>query len=373
MNMVTTLPNIPIAKPEIGPEENAAVLAVMQSGQLAQVAEVASFEAEFAAACGSHFAIATSNGTTALHLALLAHGIGAGDEVITVSFSFIATANSILYTGAKPVFVDIEPDTFNIDPTKIEAAITPRTKAIMPVHLFGHPAQMEVICEIAERHGLAIIEDACQSHLAEFKGQKVGTFGTGCFSFYPTKNMTSGEGGMITTNDPKVAELASILRAHGMRKRYYHDEVGFNFRMTNLHAAIGRVQLGRLVGWNEKRQANAAYLTTRLQELGAQVVTPVVQNNFSHVYHQYTIRVTEDSSVSRDQVVTRLGELGIGCGVYYPLPIHKQSIYLERGYMVDLPVTDKAAEQVLSLPIYPALTHEQLDRIAVGVAEATAR
>jgi perosamine synthetase len=362
---------IPIAKPEIGVAEQEAVLAVLNSGQLAQGQEVTRFEEEFAKACGVNHAIAVSSGTTALHVALLAHGIGEGDSVITTSFSFIATANTILYTGAHPVFVDIEPDTFNIDPAKIEAAITPRTKAIMPVDLFGHPADRAKIRELARKYNLAVIEDACQAHLAEVNGVKVGAFGTGCFSFYPTKNMTCGEGGMITTNDPVIAEKASILRAHGMRKRYYHDELGYNFRMTNLHAAIGRVQLTRLAGWNEKRRTNAAYLTNKLQELGAKVTTPTVREGNVHVFHQYTIRVLPDSAVSRDELVARLGEAGIGCGVYYPLPIHQQKVYLERGYRVSLPVTEQAALEVVSLPIYPALTAGQLDRIAETVAEFT--
>ncbi len=371
MTILTSLPTIPIAKPQVGTAEQEAVLAVMASGQLAQGEEVAKFEAEFAEACGTKHAVAVSSGTTALHLALLAHNIGEGDEVITTSFSFIATANSILYTGAKPVFVDIESDTFNLDPLQVEAAITPRTKAIMPVHLFGHPAPMDALMEIARRHGLAIIEDACQSHMAEFEGRKVGSFGTGCFSFYPTKNMTSGEGGLVTTNDPHIAERVSMLRAHGMRRRYYHDELGFNFRMTNLHAAIGRVQLRKLAEWTTQRQENGAYLTARLQELGSKVITPVIRPDYTHVFHQYTIRVPLNGPISRDQVVAWLGERGIGHGIYYPLPIHAQSIYLERGYTDVLPETDKAALEVLSLPVYPSLTKEQLSRIALAVAECT--
>ncbi len=369
MTTFTSLPTIPIARPEIGLEEREAVLAVMASGQLAQGEEVARFEVEFAAACGVACAVAVSSGTTALHLALLAHGIGEGDEVITASFSFIATANSILYSGARPVFVDIEPATFNLNPALVEAAITPRTKAIMPVHLFGQPAPMDALKDIAQRHGLVIIEDACQSHLAEFQDQSVGSFGTGCFSFYPTKNMTSGEGGMLTTNDPQIADRAAILRAHGMRRRYYHDVLGYNFRMTNLHAAIGRVQLRRLVAWNQQRQANAHYLTRRLTELGAGVLTPTVREDCTHVFHQYTVRVKP--GVDRDSLVDRLNEQGVGCGIYYPVPIHRQTVYLEMGYRDELPLTEQAALEVLSLPVYPALTHEQLERIARAVAQAS--
>ncbi len=366
-----TLAAIPIARPQIGPEEGQAVLAVMASGQLAQGEEVARFEAEFAAACGVRHAVAVSSGTTALHLALLAHGIGPRDEVITSSFSFIATGNSILYTGARPVFVDIEPDTFNLDPAQVEAAITPRTRAIMPVHLFGQAAPMAALSEIATRHGLSLIEDACQAHLAEFAGTKVGGFGTGCFSFYPTKNMTSGEGGMLTTNDPQIADRATIFRALGMRRRYYHDVLGYNFRMTNLHAAIGRVQLRNLAGWNEERRQNAAYLTARLLDLQARVVPPTIRPDCVHVFHQYTVRVAPDCAVNRDELVARLSEAGIGTGIYYPLPIHRQQVYLERGYSEQLPLTDQAALEVLSLPVYPGLSHEQLDRIAQAVATAT--
>ena len=286
---------------------------------MAQGQEVARFEADFARACGVRYAVAVSSGTAALHLALLAHGIGSGDEVITASFSFIATANSILYAGARPVFVDITPDTFNLDPAMVEAAITPHTRAIMPVHLFGQPARMDRLTEIARRHDLVIIEDACQAHLAEFGGQKVGSFATGCFSFYPTKNMTCGEGGMLTTNDQAIADKAVLLRAHGMRQRYYHETLGFNYRMTDLHAAIGRVQLGRLAGWNAQRQANAAYLDRRLFEFGARVERPVGAENCTHVYHQYTIRIQPDSPASRDQVRHILDEQGIGNGVYYPV------------------------------------------------------
>ncbi|MEI7554286.1 DegT/DnrJ/EryC1/StrS family aminotransferase [Candidatus Chlorohelix sp.] len=371
MNAISSQINIPIARPEIGVEEQKAVLAVMQSGQLAQGSEVAHFEEEFARACGVKYAIAVSSGTTALHTALLAYGIGEGDEVITSSFSFIATANSILYTGARPVFVDIEPVTFNLDPALIEAAITPRTKAIMPVHLFGHPAPMYEIMDIAARHGLAIIEDACQAHLAEYNGRKVGSFGTGCFSFYPTKNMTSGEGGMLTTNEEQVAERARMFRAHGMRRRYYHEMLGYNYRMTDLHASIGRVQLQKLPGWNARRRENAAYLNGRLAELEAKVVTPMTRDNCTHAFHQYTVIVEESSPIKRDQLVTHLGEMGVGCGIYYPVPIHQQDVYLNLGYKTRLPVTEQAMGAVLSLPIYPSLTVEQLERIAGSVANLT--
>ncbi|MDY7042585.1 MAG: DegT/DnrJ/EryC1/StrS family aminotransferase, partial [Chloroflexota bacterium] len=254
---------IAIAKPLMGAEEKQAVLAVLDSGMLAQGDRVAEFEEAFAAFCGVKHAIATSSGTTALHVALLAHGIGPGDEVITTPFTFIASANSVLYVGAKPVFVDIDPTTFNLDPAKIEAAITPRTKAILPVHLFGLPCEMPAISVLAKEHGLAVIEDACQAHGADIKGRRAGSFGTGCFSFYPTKNITTAEGGMITTDADDIAEHARLIRSHGMRRRYYHESLGYNFRMTDIHAAIGLAQLPKLESFNERRIANARYLSAR--------------------------------------------------------------------------------------------------------------
>ncbi|MBN9391116.1 MAG: DegT/DnrJ/EryC1/StrS family aminotransferase [Chloroflexi bacterium] len=371
MTLLDSRTHIPIARPFIGQEEQEAVLRVMASGQLAQGREVAAFEEEFARACGVAYAIAVANGTTALHLALLANGVGPGDEVITTSFSFIATGNAILFTGARPVFVDIEEASFNLDPELVEEAITSRTKAIMPVHLFGQPARMDRLMEISQKFNLPIIEDACQAHLAVAEGKGVGSFGTGCFSFYPTKNMTSGEGGMVTTDDPAVADKVRILRGHGMRQRYYHETLGFNYRMTDLHAAIGRVQLSRLSGWNEQRQANAAFLDRKLAELGAGVVSPPVTPGYSHVYHQYTIRVRPGGAVDRDGLKQALEGRGIGSGVYYPLPIHRQAVYQDRGYNDSLPVTERACAEVLSLPVYPGLGSQELEYIAEAVAEVT--
>ena len=371
MTLLESRTQIPIARPFIGQEEQEAVLRVMASGQLAQGREVAAFEEEFARACEVAYAVAVSSGTTALHLALLAYGIGPGDEVITTSFSFIATANAILYTGASPVFVDIEEESFNLDPDLIEAAITPRTRAILPVHLFGQPARMDRLMEISQKYNLPIIEDACQAHLAVSGDKKVGSFGTGCFSFYPTKNMTSGEGGMIITNDPAVADKARVLRGHGMRQRYYHEALGFNYRMTDLHAAIGRVQLRRLSDWNEQRRENAAFLDRKLAELGAGVICPMVTPGNTHVYHQYTIRVRPDGVVNRDGLKLALERWGVGSGVYYPLPIHRQAVYQERGYNDALPVTEQACAEVLSLPVYPGLDSRDLEYIAEAVAEAT--
>ncbi|MBI3158059.1 MAG: DegT/DnrJ/EryC1/StrS aminotransferase family protein [Chloroflexi bacterium] len=352
---------ISIAKPLIGDEEKQAVLEVLDSGVIAQGPRVAAFEEAFAAMCGVKHAIATTSGTTALHTALLAHGIREGDEVITSSFTFIASANSVLFTGAKPVFVDIQPDTFNIDPALIEAAITTRAKAIMPVHLFGLPADMDAIRAIAEKHNLIVIEDACQSHGATFNGGRVGSFGTGCFSLYPTKNITSGEGGMITTDDEALAESCKVIRQHGMRRRYYHDELGFNFRMTDIHAAIGLAQLGKLEKFNAARRQNAAFLSEHLKGVGV----PVEPEGCQHVYHQYTIRVPDGK---RDALLEHLKQKGVGSGVYYPVPVHQQTYYTqELGYDQSLPVTEQAALEVLSLPVHPALSAGDLETIVDAV------
>ncbi len=357
---------IPIAKPLMGEEEKQAVLEVLDSGVLAQGPRVAAFEKAFAEMCGTSWAVATSSGTTALHTALLAHKLGEEDEVITSSFTFIASANSILYTGAQPVFVDIDPITFNLDPAKIEAAITERTRAIMPIHLFGLSCDMDAIMAIAKKHNLIVIEDACQSHGATYKGKTVGSFGTGTFSLYPTKNMTSAEGGMITTNDEKFADECRILRQHGMRRRYYHDDLGFNFRMTDVHAAIGFEQLKKLKKFNGARQQNANYLNQNLKG----VVTPAVQNGYEHVYHQYTIRVPNGQ---RDQMLKYLQERAVGCGVYYPVPVHNQSYYTrELGYQLSLPEAERAAEEVLSLPVHPGLSSSDLETIVAAVNEFTA-
>jgi len=356
---------ISIAKPLIGAEEKQAVMDVLDSGMLAQGPRVKAFEEAFAAMCGVKHAVATSSGTTALHVALLAHGIAPGDEVITSAFTFIASANSVLFTGARPVFVDIDPVTFNLDPAKIEAAITPRTKAIMPVHLFGLTCDMAPIMEIAARHHLVVLEDACQSHGAEYQGQRAGSFETGAFSLYPTKNITSAEGGMITTNDDVIAEKCRVIRQHGMRRRYYHDELGFNFRMTDLHAAIGLAQLAKLERFNAARSANAAYLSANLKG----VITPAVPTGYRHVFHQYTIRV-EDGQ--RDALAQHLTANGVGNMVYYPVPIHQQTFYVnELGYDVRLPETERAAAEVLSLPVHPALSQADLETIVAAVNSFT--
>jgi dTDP-4-amino-4,6-dideoxygalactose transaminase len=352
-----------MAKPQMGEEEKQAVLEVLDSGIIAQGPRTKAFEEEFANMCAVQYAIATSSGTTALHLALLAHGIGKGDEVITSAFTFIASANSVLFTGAKPVFVDIDPKTFNLDPSKIEAAITKKTKAILPVHLYGLACDMEPIMKVAEKYGLIVIEDACQSHAAEYKGKKVGSFGTGTFSLYPTKNMTSAEGGMITTNETNIDEKCRVLRQHGMRVRYYHDELGYNFRMTDIHAAIGLAQLKKLEKFNTQRQSNAQFLSTNLKG----VQTPFVPEGQTHVFHQYTIRVPNGK---RDDLRTYLNKNGVGSEVYYPVPIHQQNFYVKQlGYKDKLPETELAATEVLSLPVHPALSASELETIVGSVNE----
>ncbi len=357
---------IPISKPYIADEETAAVAEVIQSGQLAQGAQVQAFEEAFAAYCGVQHAVAVSSGTMALWAALLAHGIGAGDEVITSAFTFIASANSVLYTGATPVFADIDPATFNLDPAQVAAKISPRTKAIMPVHLFGYPCDMPAFQALAEEHGLALIEDACQAHGAAIHGKKVGSFGTGCFSFYATKNMTTGEGGMITTDDDQVAEQARLIRAHGMPRRYLHEQLGYNFRMTDMQAALGRIQLERLPWFNQRRQANAAYLAERLAEVEEIRLPQPPAPSYTHVYHQFTVRIPQ----GRDQIRERLHQAGIGTGIYYPIPVHQQPLYRKMGYADHLPVTEAMSLEVLSLPIHPHLGLDDLEAIVDAVKES---
>jgi dTDP-4-amino-4,6-dideoxygalactose transaminase len=352
---------IPISKPYIGEEEKKAVLEVMDSGMLVQGPRVAKLEERFAQLCGVKHAIATSSGTTALHVALLANGIGEGDEVITTPFTFIASANSILYAGAKPVFVDVDEETFNLDPALVETAITLRTKAIMPVHLFGYVCDMDALQAIADKHGLKIIEDACQAVAASYNGKMAGSFGTGAFSLYATKNIMTGEGGMITTNDDAVADQCRLLRAHGMRRRYYHEQIGYNYRLSDLHAAIGLAQMDRLAGFNEKRKANAAYFNTHIES----VAIPKVKAGYDHVWHQYTIRV--DGGRDRDAAVKQLTEAGVGTGIFYPVPAHQQDYMCEIVGEVSLPVAERMAKEVISLPVHPLLSQDDVNKIVAEV------
>ncbi len=357
---------IPMAKPLIGEEEKRAVSEVLESGMLAQGKKVREFELSFADFLGVKHAIAISNGTTALHAALLAHNLGPGDEVITTPFSFVATANAIRMTGAKPVFVDIEEGSFNLNPQLIESAITPWTKAIMPVHLFGLPARMDLIQEIAQKHNLLVIEDACQAHGAEFQGRKVGSFGTGCFSFYPTKNMTTGEGGMITTDNEEVAQKIRKIINHGSEKKYYHDFLGYNYRMTDLAAALGIEQLRKLPAFTQSRKFNAAILNELLARIPG-IIIP--QDLPGHVFHQYTIRVQPGFGISREGLASFLAQEGIDTAVFYPLSIHQQKSDPGHNHL-SFPVAEKASQEVLSLPIHPALSREDLQKISEAIKKA---
>jgi dTDP-4-amino-4,6-dideoxygalactose transaminase len=347
---------IPIASPTMSDEAKERVEAVLDSGMLADGPEVREFEDEFADYCGVEHGVATANGTTALHAGLEALGIGEGDTVLTTPFTFVATANAIRFTGAEPVFADIDPETYNIDPKA--AAKTAREQnidAIMPVHLYGLPADMEAICELADDIDVPIIEDAAQAHGATYDGGRVGSLGdVACFSFYPTKNMTTGEGGMIVTDHDEIAEAAAQFVNHGRTESYNHETLGHNFRMTSMAAAIGRVQLDRLPEFIKTRRANAAKLTDSLA--GTSVVTPTEPERAEHAYHQYTIRVSNRSSLQN-----YLNDRGIGTGVYYPKCIHDQPAY--EGIEATAPKAERAATEVLSLPVHPSVSDDDIDRI----------
>ena len=354
-----SLPMIPAAKPIIGEAERAAVDRVLASGMIAQGPEVAAFESEFSAQLvAGRTCVAVNSGTSGLHLGLLACGIGPGDEVIVPSFTFAATANSVALTGATPVFCDIEPQTYAMSAPAAEALITERTKALLPVHLYGHPFDVTALTEVAVRHGLQLFEDAAQAHGATWNDRPVGSFGDfGMFSLYPTKNMTSGEGGVVACATDEIARTVRLLRNQGMERQYANEIVGLNNRMTDIHAAIGRVQLTKVGGWTEQRRANASYLSARLEGVGV----PGVRPEATHVWHQYTIRVYDD----RDGFAAALrSEYGVGCGVYYPIPNHRLATFARD---VDLPVTEEAAAEVLSLPVHPSLSEQDLERIVVAV------
>jgi perosamine synthetase len=349
---------IPIARPVLGDEEKTLVWQAMDTGQLAQGPRVAEFEERFAEFVGAPHGVAMSSGTTALHLALLAAGVSEGDEVITVSFTFTATVSAIRHAGAVPVFVDIDRDSFTIDPTQIEAAITSRTRAVIPVSLYGNPADMPAVLDVARRHGLHVIEDACQAHGASLDGRRSGAWSTAVFSFYPTKNMTTGEGGIITTDDGELADRARLLRQHGMRERYRPDVLGYNFRMTDIGASIGLAQLPKLEAGNERRRAIADRYDRELSG----VATPQRRAGSVHAFHQYTLRVPK-----RDEFHERLAELGVGSNVYYPVPCHRQRPFLQWGDGARLPETDRMTEQILSIPIYPNLTDDEVTTIIGAV------
>jgi perosamine synthetase len=350
---------IPAASPQIGEEERAAVDRVMRSGMIAQGPEVAAFEQEFAdALVDGRSCVAVSSGTSGLHLGLLAAGVGPGDEVVVPSFTFAATANSVALTGATPVFADIDPATYCLDAAAVESVLTERTVGIMPVHLYGHPADMTALGDLAARRGLQLFEDAAQAHGARWQDAPVGSFGQfAMFSLYPTKNMTSGEGGMVACATPEIQRGVQLLRNQGMEKRYENEVVGFNARMTDLHAAIGRVQLRKLEAWTRQRQKNAAFLSAHIEGVGVPTVAP----GATHVWHQYTIRVAAD----RDGFAAALSsEHGVGSGVYYPIPNHRLPSF---GLDTDLPATARACDEVLSLPVHPALSQGDLERVVEAV------
>ncbi len=355
---------IPIARPDLGQEEIDAVAEVIRSGIVAQGPKVKALEAAWADYCGVRHAVAMSNGTLALMATFACLGIGAGDEVITVSHTFAATANAILSTGAVPVFVDIEPDTYLIDAKRIEAAITSRTRAIVPVHLFGLVADMDMIGAIADRHGLQVVEDACQAHGATFRGRRAGSFGHGTFSLYATKNMTTGEGGFVTTNDEDLADRLRLYRNQGMRARYQFESLGFNYRMTDINAAIGLVQLAKLDRNTARRQAIAAAYDAAFADLP--VRTPVVPQGRTHVYHQYTLEV----GPGRDEIIAAIRDGGVGADIYYPIPVHRQPYIQERGLHADLPVTDFAAGRTIALPMFPGLAPEDQATVIEVVRQA---
>ncbi len=331
----------------------------MRSGMIAQGPEVSAFEDEFAEHFGlGRACVAVNSGTSGLHLGLLSAGVKPGDEVIVPSFTFAATANSVALTGATPVFADIDPRSFCLDPRSVESAITDRTVGIMPVHLYGHPADMSALQDLATAHGLQIFEDAAQAHGASLHGTPVGAFGTfAMFSLYPTKNMTSGEGGMVSVATAEVERLMRLYRNQGMQRQYENEVVGFNNRMTDIHAAIGRVQLTKVGGWTKQRQENAAFLSENLEG----VTTPPVADGAVHVYHQYTVRVMDD----RDGLAAALkDEYAVGSGMFYPIPNHRLAPFASPD---DLPETEQAARECLSLPVHPSLSAQDLDRIVAAV------
>lgn len=360
-NKVRMVNMINIAKPLIGQEEKDAVIKVLDSGAIASGKTVSEFENVFSNYIGTKFGIATSSGTTALEIALRAAGIKNGDKVLTTPFSFIASTNSILYTGAIPVFADIDEKSFNISPDSIEEILRQEKdiKALLVVHLYGQSCDMSRIAEIVKKYKLILIEDCAQAHGAEWDGKKVGTFGdVAAFSFYPTKNMTTSEGGMITTNNEEIANRARLLINHGMKIRYFHDEIGYNYRMTNIAAAIGICQLKKLDGFNNSRIENAAFFDEKISnEL---VVKPYINGKAKHVYHQYSICITNGK---RNEFIKHLEENEIGYGIYYPLSIPEQKCYMDFKFKNDYEVTDRIKFEILSIPVHPALTIEEKNKI----------
>ena len=357
---------IPIARPLIGEDEVAAVARVMRSGMLAQGSVVTEFESHFAEYCGVEHAIGVNSGTAALHAALLAAGVGPGDSVIVPAFTFFATASAVSMCGATPLFADVDPRTFNIDPDSVEALIRPDTRAVIGVHLFGQPFDVGAVRDLCDDRGLILIEDAAQAHGAEYREKRAGSLADlGCFSFYPTKNMTTGEGGMVTTDDDALAERLRLLINHGQSRKYLHSAIGYNYRMTNMGAAIGLVQLDRLEGFNERRIHNARYLDRHLPGTG--LVTPYVAPGVRHVYHQYVVRLPAGYPLTRDAFMSALADRGIGTAVHYPIPVNRQPVYQNASGDASCPVSDDLAASVVSLPVHPSVTDEELAYICDAV------
>lgn len=358
----------------IKPQVQEAVDSVLESQTFVLGEQVEILEQKIADYCDSRFAIGCASGTDALILSLMALDIGPGDEVITTPFTFFATASSIYRTGARPVFVDIDPRTYNLDPEQVERAITERTKAIMPVHLFGQCADMEPIWRMAVRSGISVIEDACQAIGAEYRGRRAGVLGTvGCFSFFPTKNLGgAGDGGIITTDDPELAKRLKRLRVHGDVGQYQHVEVGLNSRLDTLQAAILSVKMDHIDAWSDGRARNAARYCNLLESHGLleQLDLPLADPDHRHVYNQFTIRVRNGH---RDELLKRLREQQIGCAIYYPIPLHQQQCFRSLGYSEgDFPVAEQAAREVLALPIFTELTERQQDRVVDGIVSSLA-
>jgi perosamine synthetase len=350
---------IPIAQPRAGEEEIDGVTRVLRSGMFAQGPVVAEFEEKFARYCGVRHAIAVNSGTAALHAALASAGVGPGDEVIVPTFSFIATASCVSMCGARPVFADVDPGYFTLDPDVARKLFTRFTKAVIGVHLFGQPFDVDPLREMCSDHNALLIEDAAQAHGSIYKGQKAGSLGAaGCFSFYPTKNMTTGEGGMVTTDDDEYASKIRRFINHGQSEKYLHTSIGYNYRMTDISGAIGLAQLGKLDGFNKRRILNADYYDRRLKKTG--IMLPARRKDCTHVFHQYVVRVTKDCSLPREQLMAALKERGIGTAVHYPIPIHCQPVYKPVAGNTRCPVADELAGQVMSLPVHPQVTDEQL-------------
>jgi perosamine synthetase len=359
---------IPIAQPMIGQEEIDAVREVIASGMLARGSYVDQFEHEFAQYCGTEYAVAMNSGTAALFSTLYALDIAQGDEVIVPDFTFIATASSVRMAGAHPVFADINEKSYNIQPEAILEHITPKTRAVIGVHLYGQPFDVRAVSEICEDHGLILIEDCAQAHGARYEGRKVGGFGTaGCFSFYPTKNMTTSEGGMVTTDDPHLAMKLRKIIDHGQDIKYRHDLIGFNFRMTNLEAAIGRVQLGKLDAMNERRRMNAAYLLRHLPASG--IIAPYCAPQSRHVYHQFVIRLEENLGVSQEDFMGIMRERGIQTAIHYPIPLHRQPVFAQAANGTRCPVSESCACSVLSLPVHPSVSKQDCRYICTRIRE----